>query len=323
LKDVFVIQDEIAQHIVQVLRFALGPRELNISLKPTTDDVQAYDYYLRGRKFFYQLTRRSLEFARQMFVKASQIDPSYALAYAGIADCCSFMCMWFQRGEDYLRQADTASLRALELAPDLAEAHASRGLALSLNRKYEASAAQFEIAIQQDPRLFEAYYFYARDSVAQGKLEQAARLFQRASDVRPEDYQSLLLLSQTYRGLGRGEEARAAALRGIEVAARHLELDPEDTRALYLGAAAKVVYGQREEGLEWAERAAKLDPEESGMLYQMACIYALAGESTRAIDCLEEWERKGAVLKEWLLNDSDLDSLRSHPRFQTLVGRPP
>jgi adenylate cyclase len=231
--------------------------------------------------------------------------------------------MWFDRSPALLAQADAASRKALELAPDLAEAHASRGLALSLNRKYQESEEEFEIAIRLNPRLFEAFYFYARDSVGQGKLEKAARLFKSANDARPEDYQSLLLLSQCCRGLGRLEEAREAALRGIETAEKHLELNPEDTRALYLGAAALVIYADKQKGLAWAQRAANLDPEEKGMLYQLACIYSLAGEIEQAIDYLEEWEKKGALPKEWVEHDSDLHALGSHPRFQALMARLP
>jgi adenylate cyclase len=111
------------------------------------------------------------------------------------------------------------------------------------------------------------------------------------------------------------------AERGIVTAERHLDLFPEDTRALYLGSAALVIMGQKERGLQWAQQAATLDPEEDGMLYQLACIYALAGESERAITCLEDWEKEGALPREWLENDSDLDSLRDQPRFQALMAR--
>jgi adenylate cyclase len=126
---------------------------------------------------------------------------------------------------------------------------------------------------------------------------------------------------QALRGLDRHDEARDLALAGIETAERHLDLYPEDTRALYLGAAALVIYGERERGLEWARLAAKLDPEQEGMLYQLACIHALAGELETAVDCLERWEQEGALPREWLEHDSDLDGLRDHPRFRALLGR--
>jgi serine/threonine protein kinase len=323
ITDLFAIQEEIAQNIVQALQVTFRPVAGEGVLKPTTQDVRAYDYYLRGRVYFYQLTRRSLEFSLQMFRRASEIDPNFALAHAGIGDTCCFLCMWFERTEALLQEAETASQHAAALAPDLAQAHASRGLALSMNRRFAEAEREFETAVRLDPQLFEAYYFYARDAAAQGKLEKAARLFRRANAVRPEDFQTLFLLSQAYRGLGWAAEAETAARRGIATAERHLELNPEDTRALYLGGAALVIYGEKERGLEWARRAAQLDPESSGMLYQLACIYALAHEPGQALDCLERWEREGAVHKEWLLHDSDLNSLHDEPRFQALVDRLP
>ncbi len=321
--DVLAMQEEIARNIVRALRGTLAPGSTNGVLRAHSSDVQAYDLYLRGRMLFYQLTRRSLEFGRDMFLKATQIDPAYALAYAGAADCSSFLCMWFDRGPENLQAADANSRWAVELAPELAEAHASRGLALALNRKYDEAEREFEAAIRLDPGLFEAYYFYARDSAARGRLEKAAELFRRANQARPEDYQSLFLGAQALRGLGRGEEARRMALRGITTAERHLDLYPEDTRALYLGSAALVISGQKERGLEWARRAAELDPEQDGMLYQLACIHSLAGELDQAVGFLERWEQEGALPRDWLEHDSDLDPLRDHPRFAALMARLP
>jgi tetratricopeptide (TPR) repeat protein len=321
MSDLFAIQEEIARNVVRALRVTLGPDEDRTLLRWATTDVQAYDFYLRGREYLNLLTRRSLEFARQMFARASDIDPDSALAYAGAADACSFLCMWFDRSRELLDEAEAMSRKAIELDPELAEGHAARGLALSMNRNYDEAAVAFETAAHLDPHLFEAFYFHARDATAQGDLEKAVELYRRANQVRPEDYQSLFLCSQALRGLDRQDEAREVALRGIETAEKHLDLYPEDTRALYLGAAALVIYGQRERGLEWARLAATLDPEEEGMLYQLACIHSLAGDTESAIDFLEKWEQEGALPREWLENDSDLDAIREHPRFKALMER--
>jgi len=321
LEDIFAVQEEISRQIVRALQVSMQPDEIKLTLRKATEDVQAYDFYLRGREYLYQLTRRSLEFARQMFARAAEIDPHCALAYAGAADACSFLCMWFDRSAELLAEADAMSRHAVEMDPELAEGHAARGLALSLNRDHAAAAAAFERAAALDPGLFEAYYFHARDATARGDQEAAAALFRRASEVRAEDYQSVFLCAQALRGLGRHGDAAAMAARGIEKAEHHLDLFPEDTRALYLGSAALIILGQVERGLQWAQQAAELDPEEDGMLYQLACIYALAGRPDQAIDYLETWEQRGALPREWLENDSDLDTLRELPRFRALMAR--
>jgi TolB-like protein len=117
LKDVFEVQDEIARSISQALRITLSPqKEKAIALKPT-ESAQAYDYYLRGRQYFHQFRRKGFDFARQMFARAIVIDPRYARAYAGVADCCSFLYMYWDSSEDNLNEADTASGKALVLTP--------------------------------------------------------------------------------------------------------------------------------------------------------------------------------------------------------------
>jgi len=137
LEDVFAIQDEIAQNIARALRVMLSDQEKRDIEKIPTRDVQAYDYYLRGRQVVYQFRRKGLEFARQMFARAIVMDPSYAAAFAGVADVSSFLYMYFEVSKDNLREAATASRRAIELDPESAEAHASRGLAESLNKNYQ------------------------------------------------------------------------------------------------------------------------------------------------------------------------------------------
>jgi non-specific serine/threonine protein kinase len=154
LEDIFAIQDEIAQSIAQALQVVLSEKEKQAIAKAPTADVKAYDYYLRGRQFFHQFRQKGYEFARRMFERAIEIDPGYAQAYAGVADCCSFLYMYFDSSETNLEMAGRASAKALELAPELAEAHASRGLAVSLHKQYEEARREFETAIRLNPKLF-------------------------------------------------------------------------------------------------------------------------------------------------------------------------
>ena len=226
MRDIFEIQDEIAQRVVAALRVALTPTERKALNKPKSREPEAYEYYLRGRRFFYRLTQKNLEFGRAMFERAIEIDPEYALAHCGLADCFSFLYLWYQQRPEYLQGAELASRRAGELSPDLAEAHASSGLVLSWCEECADQAERhFETALRLNPRLFEAYYFFARDCFARGRLEKAARLFERAAEVRPEDYQAALLLPQVYHALGRNEDSERAARRGLEIAERHEAMD--------------------------------------------------------------------------------------------------
>ena len=321
MEDVFAIQDEIAQNIARALQLMLTEKEKQAIVKPPTADVQAYDYYLRGRQFFHQFRKKGFDLARQMFARAIVLDSAYARAYAGVADCCSFLYMYYESSDENLREADTASRKALELDPELAEAHASRGLAVSLNQRYDEAQREFEAAISLNSNLFEAYYFYGRALFSQGKMTEAARLFEHASRVNPDDYQSPALLSPVYMSLGRKADAEANYRRALQIIEKHVDLHPDDARALYFGAGALCQLGEKKRGLEWADRALMMDPDDPSVLYNVACVYSLLGELEKAIDCLEKSITSGMGQKEWIEHDSDLDALRSHPRFQALLRR--
>jgi TolB-like protein/Flp pilus assembly protein TadD len=321
LQDVFAIQDEIAGNIVRALRVVLSDAEKRAIERAATDNVKAYEYYLRGRQFFHQFRRTGMQFARRMFERAIEVDPDYALAHAGVADCCSFLYMYWDGSKANLEGAESASRKALTLDPERAEAHASRGFAVSLSRQYDEARQEFETAILLDPKLYEAHYFYARACFQEGKLEDAVRHYEDASRARPEDYQALVLMSAPLKALGREDEALAALRRGLEVAERHLELNPDDVRALYLGAGALAQLGERERGLDWTRRAYAIDSEDPGVLYNVACSFANMGMIDDAIACLEKAVQNGFGHREWLENDSDLNPVRADPRFQTLLGR--
>jgi serine/threonine protein kinase/Flp pilus assembly protein TadD len=321
LADVFEIQDEIAQSITTALRVVLTEQDRHVLEAGQTSDVQAYDCYLRARQYFHQFKRKSLEYAREMYLQALKIDPSYARAYAGLSDCCCFLYMYWDASQTNLEQADSASKKALELGPDLAEAHVARGLAVSRSKQYDEARREFETALKLDPKLFEACYFYARVCFAQGDLKETARLYEQAASIRSEDYQVPLLLGGVYRGLGRKADAEAVQQCGVRLAEKHLQLNPDDPRALYLGAGALLEMGDRTRSLDWAHRALAMDPEEPLTLYNVACNCSLAGQTEEAIDCLERAVQFGYRHKQWLEHDSDLDSLRPHPRFQALLQR--
>jgi serine/threonine protein kinase/Flp pilus assembly protein TadD len=322
LEDVFAVQDEISESIVKALRGVLSEDERRAIERPRTDNVEAYDYYLRGRQFFHQFREKGLQFARRMFARAIEIDPTYARAYAGIADCSSMLYHYWDASEANLEQAESASSKALALAPDLAEAHAARGLALSLGKRYPEAEAELAAATRLDPRLYEGYYYFGLACFQEGKLEQAAGLFQQASAVRPEDYQAPSLAALCYTGLGRPpHEQEAAYRRALTVTERHVELNPDDPRALYLGGVSLCRLGQRDKGLAWGERALALDPEDSGVLYNVACQNAVEGRLDRALEILEKAVQNGFGHREWIENDPDLASLRGLPRFRALLQR--
>jgi non-specific serine/threonine protein kinase len=320
LKDVFEVQDEIARSISQALRIKLSPQEEKAISRKQTENPQAYDYYLKGRQFFHQFRRKGFDYARQMFARAIVIDPQYARAYAGVADCCSFLYMYWDSSEDNLNEAEAASRKALELDPELAEAHAAGGLAFALKKDFNHAQLEFEAAIRLDPKLYEAYYFYARTSFQRGDLVKAAELYEQASKLNPDDYQAVSLLVAVYHGLGRPKEAAATERRALQLIEKHIDSHPDDPRALYLGAGILARLGEHAKSYDWARRALAIDPEETSILYNVACVYALLGRSEDSLSCLGKVMEHGTFYKNWAAKDSDLDSVRSDPHFQALIS---
>ncbi|MDH3745594.1 MAG: tetratricopeptide repeat protein [Acidobacteriota bacterium] len=322
LEDVFAVQREIAERIAHKLEFALDEKHWRALEQAPTSNIRAYEYYLEGRERLFEFRRRGVEAALTLFNKALALDSDYARALAGVAECCCFLIIIYGASEaSLLEQAEQASRRSLELAPDLAEAHVARGLVLSLQQQYGASQEAFESAIALNPKLFEAHFFYARNSFVKGDLETAAKLFKHASNIDPDDYQAPLLLGQIFDGLERPQEAVAVRRRGVQAAERRLHHHPGETRALYMAANALVCLGQSDKGLRWADRALALEPDEPMVLYNLACIYSLAGKLDRALEFLEKAVAGGEAYVDWLRQDSNLDPLREHPRFQALLER--
>ncbi|MEM7224122.1 MAG: BTAD domain-containing putative transcriptional regulator [Pseudomonadota bacterium] len=328
LSDIFALQDEIAERIVDVLKVKLLPEELKYIGSHSTINVDAYQYYLRGRAFYLRgIDKHSLRIAREMFVKATEIDPSYALAYASMAICESYLSMSASMKDSNasFESCLANSLRALDLDPNLAEAYAGKGLALYAAGRYADAAAEFKQAIDLGPHLFEAHFFYARNCRLQGFREQAAALFERSSSLRPNDFRSLGLYSEECQALGRHDDFMAAARRCLARIEAEIETHPDNAGALAFGSAVLVDLGQREKAEDWAERALMIGPDDSLVHYNVARTYSLLGALDRALGHLEQsyccsplFQRRLAM---WMRYDEDLDELRAQPRFRSLVER--
>jgi serine/threonine protein kinase/Flp pilus assembly protein TadD len=321
IEDIFEIQDDISQSIVKALRVILSEGEKKQIEKARVVDVKAYDYYLRGRQYLHHFRRKSLEFARQMFNRAIEIDPEYGRAYAGVADACSLLYKYFDAREANLRQAESASRKAIELEPELAEVHVARAVALSMAKKFDEATEEFDTALKLDPKNFEASYWYGRMHLTRGEFEDAVKLLERAALIRPDDYQIPGFLAQALNPLGRTDEAAAQFRRQTRLVDDHLELNPDDPRACILGAIAHATLKDAEKSIAFAERAIAADPDDPMLLYNAACNFAQLGRIDEAVSALEQAVDRGYGDRSWMEHDSDLDPIRSTPRYKALYER--
>jgi adenylate cyclase len=322
--DIFVLQDEVTDSIVDILKVKLLPEELEGLASHSTTSVDAYRYYLMGRSFYLRgIDKHGLRIAREMFAKAVEFDPRYARAYATLAICESYLAMGDPQAtyESFLAN----SRRALQLDPHLAEARALKGLALYAEGLYAEAAPEFERALRLDPDLPETYFFYGRNCRLQGLHKQAAALFSRAATLRPNEYRALGLLAKSYKALGWQQDFLIAAAQCLERIEAEIEAHPDNAGALAFGSTVLAETGQRGRAEDWAARAIIIGPDDYIVRYNAARTYALLGKPEPALDWLERafdssdvWRRRLAL---WMKGDEDMDPLRSHPRFHTLLER--
>jgi TolB-like protein/tetratricopeptide (TPR) repeat protein len=321
LDDVFAIEDEIAESVATSLRGSvLGRREKQALQRPHTS-TDAYECYLRGRQYLPRMTKVDLDKSRDMFERAIELDAEYGPAWSCLAAVHATLYEWFGGGADDLARAEETSLKAVELAPQLALSHVARGFVLSLSRRYGEAAQEFEEAIRLNPNLFEAYYYYARASFARGDIDRSADLFQSAADVCQEDFQSPILLAQSLQMLGRHDDAVRACREGIRRAERMLELNPVDVRALSMGSVALYHDGQHARAFEWSRRSLELYPDDMSALVNAGCLHSRAGHKEEALELFARVFARGWCKRDWVDNDPDYDIVRDDPRFKKLLAK--
>ncbi len=316
-KDLFDIQEDIANRIVDALSLTLKYNHLREQNEVVP---RAYDFFLRGKQYFARNSSQDAKYAALMFQRAVEADPNYGRAWAWLAYTHGFAYMYFEADNAHREEALGATEKALARAPQLAESHIASGIAHCMNYDCELAARAFERALEIDPRKYEAWYFYARTRIRQGRPREALKLLQEASRVRPEDYQSVLLQAQLYVSLGDESQAIESSREGLEKAQAVLEFNPDDTRALNLGAPALLRLGETGKADRWMKASLDRAPGDPIVLYNAACYYAMAGQDEKAVDCLEKcYLKAGTINPDWLKNDSDLDNIRGLERFIRLL----
>ncbi len=312
LDDIFAIQDDIANRILGVLKLKLGTGQLP---DPTTHSAKAYEYFLRGRGYAMTSADQDIERAIEMFQKAGAADPGFVRAWIALAETSSINALFMGGGEQSCTIADEAGEKAMRLSPDRSGSYLARGYAHLASQRFAEAERDFLKAIELDPLQVRAYHYLGRAAQHQGHTQRALKYFEKALELDPDDYESPLLVLSNYNKSGDPVGAKQAARIGVERAERHLEDYPDNPRAYYLGAMGLIVLGKPEQALKWADRARTLAPGDSATRYNLACVYAVTGETEKALDCLEN----SISSRSWIENDPELDSLRDHPRYKAVI----
>jgi TolB-like protein/Flp pilus assembly protein TadD/predicted Ser/Thr protein kinase len=316
MKDVFEVQEDIARCIAQALRISLSPQEeKTISRKPT-ENLQAYDYFLRGRSY---TRRQNREFALQMFEHALQLDPNFALAHAGIANICAMQYYLQDRDPRWIEKGIAAVNRAFELDPQLPEAFVARARICYAQGKYDEAAEYARIAIAHKPDCESSWDMLGRALFASDRWQEAADLVARALEANGDDYNVYSPYMNALSALGRTDAARTLAERWVTVLEQQVEWVPEDSRARILLACSYAMLDRRSEATQELEKVLALGSTDPHTIYNAACTYGLLQMKKEALNTLKRAAQAG--YSEWDLasRDPDLTCLHEEPEFRSLL----
>jgi TolB-like protein/DNA-binding winged helix-turn-helix (wHTH) protein/Flp pilus assembly protein TadD len=348
LNGILSLQGEIAQEIADETQLALSDRKLSPKTARPAKNYEAYDLYLKGEYFFNKRSTSDLRLAIDFFQRATVQDPNYALAYAGLADACALMPGYSaELPGKWMPQARAAALKALQIDPNLSEAHTALALIVqNYDWDWKTAEKEFRRAIELNPNYATAHHWYAEHLMWQGRFDEALQESERARMLDPlsliiaADNGAILYFSRKYD-------------RAIKKWQTVLEMDPDFPRAQMI-IAALVEKGMFSEALATVERQRKITPD----AWYWACVAYIQGhagkmkEAQHALDQLLQLDHRERIdpvtlgqayagmndkvrAIAWLDKayaqhsneltglkvDPQFDSLRGEPRFQDLLHR--
>ncbi len=323
MADVFAVQDEIARKIAEALRITLTPQEEQALATKPTDNLQAYDLYLRGRNFARRVTRQDTEFALQMFESAVALDPGFALAHAAIAYTCAQFHWHFERNPVWIERAKAASERASALGKDAPEIQMAEAWILYAEGRYDDAAERLRTVTARRPDTEGAYYLLGRALFAAGKYQEVADMADVAATASGEDYNVYVPITNALGALGKPEMRLHFRHRQVQVLEGHLKKIPEDARGRTLLAGGYVALARPEDAMREANLAMALRPNDAMVMYNVACVF---GNLDRKAECLEAitkaWHA-GFRDPVWARRDPDLAVLQGDPEFDRLFPEKP
>jgi adenylate cyclase len=322
LDDIFALQDEISEAIVTALKLKLLPQEKKAIERRGTESVEAYDLYLMARS--YALTGndgdpRMNEAMERLLLQAVEIDPGYALAWRQLAAAQYIL----RRGHGRANDGGQAALdRALALDPYLADGRALKAKMLADAGQHAEAEAEIAIALRLDPDSPSANNQAANIFYDQGRLEDAARHFERGVELDEAHLTAPFMLVSCYIALGDAQNTHRAARIALERAERVVAQDRNSGHAMAVGADALAALGEADRAKDWMRRALLIDSDNSIMRYNFACTLATSlNDSEAALAMLgPALERDAGHLLRAASGDPDLAGLRDDPRFRAMIA---
>ena len=321
--DIFDLQNEASHKIVDALKVSLTEAEKESLAKKPTDDLRAYDFYMRGREYLNRRGRKNTEAAIRMFENALSIDADFAAAFSAMGEACASMYEWYDGRSHWLARAIEMNQEALARDPSSLEVQFGVAMVYAhQGRVADAKRALISI-LESDSQYYPAYMRLGMlaERASDGELTSALAWYRKAAELRPHDDEPWRYLAGLHRKLGQVEAAHEAALKVIEITSRKLEASLDDVVVTSRLAEGYARYGGKEETHAILKRVLQLDPTDGQALYHSACAYALLGERNATLTALRSAYDNGfRAVAHSVRSDSAFDSLRSQSEFQMFIA---
>jgi non-specific serine/threonine protein kinase len=322
MKDVFEVQDEIAEKIAAALRITLSPQEQKaLSAKPT-EDLQAYDLYLRGRNYARRVGRQDLLFALQMFENAVALDPDFTLAHAGLANVCAEYYYHFERQQAWIDRAIAATQKASAKGHDAPEIQCAEAWVMFADGRYSEAVDKIREALIRNPDHDGGYYVLGRALFAAGRYQEIVDIMEEALAHSGENYNITVPIHNALGALGKKDALKNYLHREIAIYEAHLKKVPEDARARVLLAGDYATQGRVDEAKREADMAMALRPDDTMILYNTACTFCAMNRPGDALTAIKKAWEAGFRDPIWTRQDPDLTLLHGDPEFERLYPPP-
>jgi TolB-like protein/Flp pilus assembly protein TadD len=318
MKDVFEVQDEIASKIAAALRITLSPQEQEALAAKPTENLQAYDLYLRGRNYARRVARQDMQFALQMYENAVALDPSFAAAHAAIAIVCAQFFYYFERQRSWIERAIAATRKASAVGRDSPTTRAAEAWVEYAEGRYETAVEMVRSALELDPDLEGGYELLGRALFESGHYQEIVDIMEEALAHAGENYNTSVPISNALSALGKKDALMNYIHREIAMYLEQLKKVPEDARARVLLAGDYARQGRIEDAKREADMAMALRPDDTMILYNTACVFGSMNNAADALTALKKACDAGYSNATWVRQDPDLALLHGNPEFEQL-----
>ena len=318
MEDVFAVQDEIASKIAAALRITLSPQEQEALAEKPTENLHAYDLYLRGRNFARRVGRQDMQFALQMYENAVALDPNFAIAHAAIANVCAQYYYYFERKQDWIDRVNVAAQKAIATGRDEPEIRCAEAWLDFAQGRYASAVDKIRAGLNRDPDIDGGYHLYGRALFESGRYQEVLDIMEDALAHAGENYNTTIPIHNALGALGKADALKNYTFREIAIFENQLKKTPEDARVRILLAGNYAYQGRFDDAQRELDLAMALRPDDTMILYNSACTLCEMDRLPEAMIALKKAWEAGYRNPTWTRQDPDLAKLHGDPEFERL-----